>query len=67
MRKKRGTVDGKKDKDRRKAGISTIFFPLNSSVYNVKAITCCLCQRVWNNTLVREGKDEVKEEKEEQG
>lgn len=26
-RKKRGMVDGKKDKDRRKAGISTIFFP----------------------------------------
>lgn len=43
-----------KDKDRRKARISTIFFPLISSVYNIKAITCCLCQRVRNNTLVTE-------------
>lgn len=27
-------------------------FPLISTVYNIKAITGCLCQRVWNNTLV---------------
>lgn len=27
-------------------------FPLISAVYNIKAITACLCQRVWNNTLV---------------
>lgn len=26
-------------------------FPLISAVYNFKAITACLCQRVWNNTL----------------
>lgn len=31
-------------------------FPLISSTYNIKAITGCLCQRVWNNTLVSGGK-----------
>lgn len=27
-------------------------FPLISSMHNIKAITGCLCQRIWNNTLV---------------
>lgn len=44
-----------RDKDAERGRISTILLPLISSVYTIKAITCCLCQRVRNNTLVTEG------------
>lgn len=47
------TKTGKKSEG--KTRISTIHSPLISSVYDIKAITGCLCQRVWNNTLVSEG------------
>lgn len=39
----------KKDKNQHNS------FPLISSVCNIKAITGCLCQRLWNNTLVSGG------------
>lgn len=35
--------------------------PLISSMYNIKAIRCRLCQHVWNNTLVTDG--EMKRER----
>lgn len=32
-------------------------FPLISSVYNIKTIKGCFCQRILNNTLVRAKKE----------
>lgn len=34
---------------------TSTFPPLISGMYNIKAITCRLCQHVWNNTLVTDG------------
>lgn len=47
-------VGGGKDR-KEKTRISTIHPPLIFSMYNIKAITASLCQRVWNNRLVSEG------------
>lgn len=52
---KEGQRVGKRQRQRRKNKNQHNSFPLISSVYNIKAITGCFCQRVWNNTLVSAG------------
>ena len=34
-------------------------------MYNIKAIKCCFCQRIWRNTLVSEGARRKREREEE--
>ncbi len=49
QRQKEREEKQEKDKDQHNS------FSLISSMYNIKAITGCLCQHVWNNTLVSGG------------
>lgn len=44
----------RKTKTEEKQESAKFFPPFVSNMYNIKAITCCLCQRVRNNTLVTE-------------